>query len=595
MEIPDLNIEVLTSPEQVSEFLTWLTKPGRWYLACDVETTGLNQFVPGFHTRLIQFGDGEGGWAVPFQQWTSLCQWVFDWCSKHRITMVWHNVVYDAQALAVEGFKLDFTIQADTFVLAGLGGFCEQTRALKPLGVKHLGPWAKLWQDVLHDGMKNAGWTWETVPIGWQPFPLYGVLDTCITALLWEKWQPRYEKWREMHDLEIAAIDMVNGMARRGMPVDIPYLTEQQGLLSARRTKVQTWFTKEYGFSPSQNNKLGELLTEAGVVPPDAPITASGHVSTEAEVLARINHKAAKAVLAYRNSDLLLTRYVNKLIEFADSDGLVHAGIQPMKAKTSRMSIERPALQQIPSSDTLVRKGILGRMRKDGMGRELTLSSDYSQIELRLWGMPSMHNDEALVAAIKKADLEGPDFFTALCRSIYNEPMFEKSDSRRTKVKSATYAKLFDGGIEVAAGTAGVSVGAMLPIWLELGNAFPSMKESGKDDVKITGDAAYLMSPFGRRFACADKSQFRKIPNWRCQGSAAIALKKAMVGARAAGLEEFLTLPVHDELLGSVPQEQSEDVVNELREVMSSIVTEAEFGINVPAEPAVGANWNEVH
>jgi DNA polymerase I-like protein with 3'-5' exonuclease and polymerase domains len=54
-------------------------------------------------------------------------------------------------------------------------------------------------------------------------------------------------------------------------------------------------------------------------------------------------------------------------------------------------------------------------------------------------------------------------------------------------------------------------------------------------------------------------------------------------------------LPVHDELLLSAPQEVADEVMAELAEVMNSIVTEEEFGINVPAVPNVGTTWAEVH
>lgn len=594
MSVPNLSINVLTSPCDVSSFWEWLTKPERKFIAADTETTGLDVYEKGFKVRLIQFGDSEGGWAIPFQEWRGLVSGVFDWASKQRLEIDWWNFNYDSGALEQEGLKLDYSIMSDGYVLAGLGGHCDLSRELKVNGVKELGPWANAGQSVLKDGMKAQGWNWANVPIGWHPYPIYGVLDTCLTAMLRDRWQDRYDRWRHMHDLEIATIENCNRMVSKGLAVDIPYLQQSFDSYLAIEQDIEVKIAKSYGgITPGQNDKIAAILKEEGYYPDDAPLTPTGGPSLTAAVLKRIDHKLARAVLRHRAVHKTRTAYLGKLIEHADSDARVHCDIQPMQARTSRMSISRPALQQLPSDDTpvdnvAVRRAIISH----NPGVEDVATLDFSQIELREWA--SIMGDTALVTEIQTADKTGLDFFTSLCRSIYKEPDFQKKDHRRTQIKSSVYAKLFGGGIEIAANTAGVQVKDMIPSWKLLGERFESMAKAGMMAVVKDAQGAHAMSPFDRRFSVSADKEVRKLPNYLVQGTAAIALKKAIVGLVAAGLGEYLVLPVHDEVVSSVPKAVIDDVMAEMKIVMDSVITTKNgWLLDVPASGGHGATWEE--
>lgn len=588
MQVPDLRIHVLDRPDKVAAFWEWLTRPDRKFIAWDTETTGLNQYAPGFKCRMIQFGDCTEGWAIPFQDWRGLVQAAVAWCARARVMMVSFNLDYDGVVLAVEGIKLDYSIQADVYFLARLGGFCDESPKLKAQGSKHLGPWAGHGEQILKTGMHNAGWTFENVPMGWRPYPIYGVMDTLVTALLWVKWQPRYERWRAQHDQEVAVCEMTAQMTRIGMKVDRSYLTAQSVEYQTEETCLLERLAV-YGVEPSRGSTVLECLQNAGVFPDDALRTESGQLSVAEPVLARIDHPVARDVLRYRTVHHTRTVYLEGLLGFADADDLVHAQIRSMQALTGRMSIATPPLQQLPSGDEVVRRGVIGR--EPG---HVIVSVDYEQIELRLWA--AMTRDEALKLAIKEADASGLDFFTSLCRTIYQEPNFQKEDHRRKRVKSSTYTKLFTGGLKKAAETAGVSQEAMLPTWVMLGQRFPSLADNGSAMLKRGPDKiVYGMSPWDRRFAVQSADSAKNIPNYMCQGSAAITLKKAMVNLRAAGLADYLVVPVHDELVASVPEKEAQEVMHEMAEIMSAVIKEEVWGIDVPAKPGRGQTWAEAH
>jgi DNA polymerase-1 len=595
-EVPNLRINVLRSIDQVSEFWEWLTFPGRHMISFDTETTGLNWWAPDFRVRLIQFGDVTGGWAIPFDGWPALVQGVFDWCSRARVAMVAHNVGYDTLALRKQGISVDWSILHDTFAWAIITGYAEQNRKLKNLAQAEFGQWAGAGERVLHEGMKNAGWDWATVPLGWKPYPLYGVVDTCVTAALWETWAPKRKLWGADHDLEMASLRICGDMMWRGMPVDGSYLFDQIQRFTTDENDVRDELTALGITNPHQNGQLELVLKDAGVELPAK--TDKGKVKLDEDVLSHIDHPAAQLTLRFRRLYKTRTSYLEAMFSASGGSlerGTVHPGIKPFEARTGRMSIENPPLQQLPSADEdpTVRRAVIAR--EDD---HVVVTADFGQIELRMWA--SINDDTAMIAALKEADATGDDFFVAVGRQVYGEPDFKKKDHRRRLLKATTYTKLFGGGIETAAAQAGVNVYGLVPTWKALENTYPSLKTLGADLIKTrkipgTSEVEHaITSPWGREFKVKDTAERRKLGNYVCQGSAAIALKKAMVGLEAAGFGDYMMLPVHDEVLFSIPKVEADDAMQEIKEVMDSVVNQSTgWKVPVTAEPGAGANWAE--
>jgi DNA polymerase-1 len=590
--VPNLRIRVLTNPSQMADFWEWLTDSRRRMVAVDTENTGLDWWKPHFKVRLIQFGDVNGGWAIPFEGWPGLVQGALDHCSRARIRIVFHNAGYDILALRSKGITVDWSCVEDTFAWAALGGFAEQNRQLKSLAMHEFGPWAGAGERVLHEGMKNAGWDWASVPLGWKPYPLYGVVDTCVTAALWEVWEPRRKRWAADHDLEMASLRICGEMSWQGLPVDGAYLASQIERFQAEENDVRDQLTALDITNPHQNGQLEVVLQSAGIALPEK--TEKGKTKLDQEVLVHIDHPAAGLVLRFRELYKTRTSYLEALFEGAGGvldRGIVHPGIKPFEARTGRMAVENPPLQQLPADDPTVRRGVVPRTAD-----EVIITADWGQIELRMWA--SWNDDQPLIAALKAADATGEDFFVEVGKVVYGEPGFVKKDPRRTLLKSTVYAKLFGGGIETAAAQAGVNVYKLVPTWKQLEKSYPSLQQVGMDHVQTEntphGLVHYLDSPFGRRFQVKDPTQRRKLPNYLTQGSATIALKRALVGLDAAGFGPYMLLPVHDEVLFSVPRGEADDAMHEIKEVMDSVVNkETGWQVDVTAEPGAGDNWAE--
>lgn len=344
MTMPNILISELGAPDTVAEFWKWLTRDGqgREYIACDTETTGLDHFDPSFHIRMIQFGDAESGWALPFQDWKGLVFGALRWLEDHRVRIVWHNLAFDAQALHHEGYKLDMSLQEDTFVWASLGGFAEDSRALKPTGARELGQWVLFGQGLLKAGMSNAGWGWDSVPLNWRPYSSYGVIDTVVTAMLREKWTDRRAKYGWHHSLEIATIDSTNRMERNGFAVDTEYCLGKLAELEQARGDIELQLKTHGVKSAGQNAVVAAVLQEAGVLPEVLKMTESGQISMDKHVLSIVDHPVARLVLQYRGIAKTET-YLNAMITAAQGSigprEMAHASIRSIEAKTGRMCI----------------------------------------------------------------------------------------------------------------------------------------------------------------------------------------------------------------------------------------------------------------
>ena len=598
-EMPDLKIDVVDGPDKVHQFWEWLTSHHE-SIGADTETTGTDPYVPGFKIRLFQFGDTTSGWAIPYQGWQLLVHGALDWLRDHGVRVVWHNLAFDAKALSVSGYQLDMSLQDDTYIWAGLLGFAEDSRALKTIAAREFGDWTRFGQALLHKSMANAGWGWDTVPLTHKPYVAYGAIDPIITMMYYERLGERgREKFRWHHSLEIAAVELTNRMAQNGLAVDTAYCAhhiEEFG----KREQVLLDELRGYGVeSPNQNAVVAKVLTDAGVVPDVVKLTSTGQLSVDKEFLSTIDHPVARAVLASRSLHRTKS-YLEAMITAAHgvigTRELIHPEIRAMEARTGRSSISSPALQQLPSvddsnPDSLIVRGAVRARAAD----EVLVGADFGQIELRMFA--SMSRDQALMDVLNGLDEakrngdKGADFFVHLGRDLYDDPDFKKSDPRRTPLKSTIYATLFGAGETTIAQTAKVPVATISGILKALASRYVAFQDLGHSWLtNQPNGAAFVTTPTGREFRVHTFSERRKLPNYRIQGHSAEILKMAMVNIAEAGYEENLMLPVHDELIMSVPRSQAKQATTDLVEAMNAVVDAAKYGVAVQASPAEPAD-----
>lgn len=580
--LADVEIHYVDNVTSAVRFMTWISeRVGP--IAVDTETTGLDKFKD--RIRLIQFGDEQIGWAIPFERWGGIAIEALD---RWHGEIVMHNAKYDTALIERElGRKLDRSKIHDTMMMARVID-STQSAALKSLTARLIDRRAAAAQRVLDDAMSENGWTWATVPLDFKWYWFYGGLDTVLTLRIFHHFQPMLDAGpRPAYELEMAAQWIALAMEQKGARIDRAFTQATLDSFVANLGEVEAWTDAHYGLTPGSDVKIIERLQADGCRL--TKMTKSGsRLALDAEVLESIpHHPLAAAVLQYRRTRKLAGTYLENFLAFADEDGFLHPNINTCEARTSRMSVDTPALQTLPrkSDDNplaiAVRNCFIPRD-----GHQLVMC-DFDQIEARMFA--HLCEDVAMRAAFAEGD-----FFTNMAREIYGDPTIQKSDPRRQLTKNAIYAIAYGSGLRKFCMTAGITEEQGKPFWNALHAKFPGIKtfQRAVGNVAAQRKGAegqpYVMSPLTGRRHVADDGKEYALVNYLIQGTAAEVLKMKLVELDNAGLGAYMILPVHDEVIFDVPA----DIVPDVSRVIKDVMEERDlFAVPLTAGVDVAPRW----
>ncbi len=573
---PTLNL--VEDHDDACDFMRWLGER-RKILAVDTETGGLQWWRDPL--RLVQFGDLTSGWAVSFEEWGGLIK---DALHRYEGDIVMHNCKFDLRYLERFGCAVKRSRVHDTRVMGHLLDPASMT-GLKPMGVRYVDPLLDASQSDLKTTLTRNKWTWATVPWDFGPYWSYGALDTVITAHLYEQLWPLVRgRYEATYELEMASTLVIMDLETRGVRIDLDYCERRYEELSAYVVEMADWIKDSYGCSTSDRNVAARLLADGVIL---TARTETGQWKMDKEVLEGIDHPLAADTLARKKAQKIANTYFRRFLVDHDN-GLLHPDVNPLGARTSRMSVTNPALQTLPRG-RIVRDAFIPRD-----GHQL-VDIDYDQVEQRLTAHFS--GDQGMIDAFAEADAGGADFFTSLARRIYGDSAITKDDQRRQTSKNAAYGKVYGAGTESFAKTAGIDLVSAQQFLDTYDATFPGVKawqreveRVGRERLGLEGEP-YIITAWGRRLP-ADDDKLYTLANYLIQGTAADLLKQKLVDLESAGLASYLVMPVHDELLFDIPQEDVEDLVPQIEQVMRE--TER-FTVPLTASAEVGASWGAIH
>lgn len=596
--LSDVRVALVDSLDQAMELKRWLgERRPRNVLGLDTETSGLSPYIKGAEIRLMQVGDEKMGWAIPWEDWRGLCleilrEWQGDWCG-HNIAAFDVQWIEEHSPVRIPRHRIrDGMLAAHIIDPLGPGG-------LKPLSQRLIDPSAGALQRALDKGMHDNRWTWATIPVTFGPYWQYGALDPVLSCRLdgiFERQVGPGAKYGDIYDLEMAARHVVTAMVQRGARINLDYVLRTGQRQADYASMIYAWGKDNFGISFRSNPSLIKLFEDMGetiTVFSDKGTKSVDKYQLQLFMASEVHGVAmvAEQVLRMRKAGKFATSYFDSLAEHAveTPDGhVVHADIRTLAARTSRMSISKPPLQQLPKNDELVRGAFEPRE-----GNKL-VPVDYDQIEARL--MAHFSKDAGLQAAFREADEIGSDFFTIMGRDIYGEPSFRKSDKRRGLVKNTIYGKLYGAGVPKMAESAGVSQEQMRPVVQAIDSRYPGIKRFIKD-IEHWGivrqreeGQGYVVTPYGRRLPCDDDKVYA-LTNYLHQGHAAEIFKRGLVELDMAGWGDYMVLPVHDEILLDVPADIAEEAKIAVPKVMGNL-TDYAVPLTAGAEGPFD-NWGE--
>jgi DNA polymerase I len=598
----NVKLHLVDSAEKAQQFISWLSEKRPYNaIAIDTETGELlggkrEDALSPWHgkLRLVQVGDGMTGWSIPWDEWSGV---FYQAMERFDGQVVCHNIAFEARWFDIQSrWKIPWERSHDTMIMAHIINPLG-SGALKPLSALYVDGKAVAMQESLDQGLIENGWTWGTVPTNYEPYWVYGALDTVLTMRLWEQF---YQKcgpqgpYNRAYELEMATRKVVTRMELNGARIDLNYSKKKFDELIQYSESVKTWAANTYGgISITSNMQLVRLLESLGADITETTPSGAKSASKDQLQLLIINgnndvKNLAENVLKQRKADKLANTYFSNFIE-KSIDGIVHPSVKTLGARTSRMSITDPALQTLPKGDDTVRTAFIPR--EEG---NVIITSDLDQVEFRMFA--SLSDDENLISLFHKADATGSDPFTEIGRQVYQEPDMQKSDKRRNLIKGVVYGRLYGAGVAKQALTAGVPEAQMRSVSDSFDANYPGMAmfqrqvdNIGQTRLRNEGQG-YVHTWTGRRIPC-DEDRTYTLVNYLIQGGAAEVFKSNLVKLDQADLTDYLIVPVHDEIVLEAPRKDAEEIKQLVRQCMTT--TE---GWSVPLTADVDGpleNWGQ--
>ena len=578
--LQSVQLKLVDSVDQASEFISWLGERRPLNaIAIDTETGELpgrprKDALSPWHgqLRLVQVGDGETGWSIPWDNWKGV---FYDAMNRFDGPIVCHNIAFEAKWFDIHSeWEVPWHRAHDTMLMAKLIDPLG-TGALKKLTEQYIDPRAAALQSILDYGLVDNGWTWGTVPINFEPYWSYGALDTVLTMKLfekfWEKCAPG-KPYSLAYEIEMNTRRIATRMELNGARLDLDYSKKKYQELLDYTDQVAAWAKSSYGLSIGSNQQLVRQFESMGAVITE--LTDKGQKSASKDQLKLLVRdgspevkQLAESTLGYRQSLKVANTYFANFIN-DNSNGFVHPSINTMGARTGRMSIQNPALQTLPKGDDTVRRAFLP---KDD--DHVIVTSDLDQVEFRMFA--TLSRDPGLIQLFLKADATGSDPFTEIGREIYQDPTMQKSDKRRALIKGVVYGRLYGAGVAKQALTAGVPEEQMRAVSNAFDERFPGMQTFQRDVEQKgmfrleTEGQGYVTTWTGRRLPC-DEDRVYTLVNYLIQGGAAEIFKSNLIKLDQADLTDLLIVPVHDEIVLNAPREDAEEIKQLVRKCMTT-------------------------
>ena len=239
------------------------------------------------------------------------------------------------------------------------------------------------------------------------------------------------------------------------------------------------------------------------------PVDKEKPRGTGEEVLTKIDHPVAKAILEYRGIAKLLSTYIDKMPTIVNpKTRRIHASFNQIGADTGRFSSSDPNMQNIPSHNDEIRQ-----MFRASEGYVL-LSSDYSAQEPRLTA--HMSKDEKMINAYK----QGKDLYVEIASIAYNMPYDEckefredgtrnpEGKERRSAAKAIVLGVCYGKGVAAIAEDLGITKKKAQEIYDKVMVSFPGLKRFMEESEAMARDYGFVTTVWGRK---------RRLPNMQLE------------------------------------------------------------------------------
>ena len=528
--------QVIREEEVLHDFISDCI--GNEYISIDTETDGLNPLLNNI-AGICPYTRGQKGSYIPLnhvsyitgvksnnQLATEFVLKEFKRLLDKKPYIDMFNAKFDIRFLRAFGLS-DIYCTWDGFLAGRILNENEPHKNLKQLHNKYCLD-GKGDAFRFDDLFKGIPFTYIPPDVGY----LYAAHDPVITTELadYQRKHLREDATREdirnmywvFKNIEMPCVNVVADMEDNGILFDVDFAHElsekYHALLKEKENnfyRICDGFGKEldtYREKQGENNKLEYPInissaSQIAIMLYDVlgikPVDKKSPRGTGEEILGKIDHPVAKAILEYREIKKLLSTYIDKLPECVNpNDGRVHCTFNQYGADTGRMSSSDPNLQNIPSHNKDIRKMFVA---SDGY---VLMSSDFSQQEPKcLAALCKQAGDDQMYNTF----MQGKDLYSEIASKAFNKAYEEckefnpdgstnkEGKERRTQAKSILLGVLYGRGEKSIAEQLKCSEKKAIEIKQSVFKGFPAIKEFETSSLNMAKELGYVTTVCGRK------------------------------------------------------------------------------------------------
>ena len=412
-----------------------------------------------------------------------------------------------------------------------------------------------------------------------------------------------YDKIKEeemeelFNNIEVPLARILANMEIEGIRVDKNVLAEMGEEIKIKLELITKDIYNYAGceFNINSPKQLSEILFDKLNLPHDKVKKNRNGYSTDADVLKKLEgYPIVKAILEYRALSKLYSTYIESMINMIRDDGKIHTIYTQTLTRTGRLSSIEPNLQNIPIRSEygrLIRKAFVP------LDDSLIMSSDYSQIELRVFAHLSGVNE--LIQAFNN----NIDIHTKTAMDIFGVPKEGVTKDMRRQAKAVNFGILY--GIS----SYGLSTDLDIPVSEakifinRYFDTYPGVKDYMNREIAEARKLGYVKTIMNRKRVIDEirssnysiRSLGERIAlNTPIQSYASDILKMAMIEIdrvfREKNIRSKMLLQVHDELIFNVYNDEVDIVRDIVYNVMTNIV---KLKVPLDVDIEMGNNWYE--
>ncbi len=490
--------------------------------------------------------------------------------SLNKLGISLDNCVYD---LMICAYLLNYNVKDDIAYIAGAKGYdvaFYETLVKKGEIIKEIDEFRKC--------------------VGEKSIFIYNTYNLFIEELKSEEMENLF------NDIEMPLIRVLAKMEINGFRVDKSIIDDMKMDLEAKLTIISNQIYNMAGceFNIGSPKQLGEILFEKLNLPHGKKKGANGY-PTDHDTLVKIKdtHNIIPLILEYRNISKLISTYMDSLKTYVMEDNKIHTIYKQAVTRTGRLSSVEPNLQNIPIRDDLGKQIRKAFKPEDN---EIIMSSDYSQIELRV--LAHITKDEALIRAFNNNE----DIHTRVASDVYGVPFEAVSKVQRRNAKAVIFGIVYGiSGFGLSENLDDVTPSEAKLLIDKYLNMYSGVREYMEAIVADAKDKGYTRTMFNRKRVIDElkntnyiirKAGERIALNTPIQGSSADIIKMAMIKVdqemTKRNLKSKMLVQVHDELVFSVPKDEEETMKELVRDVMENIT---KLSVPLKVEIESGSDW----